>query len=193
MVALLLSHLWWKLLSADNLVFTFICRGSQIEENCYLDTFLFVQSHFKILEYMILGQFYSTPPNIFLVGFRWDGHYGPEMGRMDPTCRHPKPRPTNHRDFWTHHNFRTKMEFLFKDAFKNYVLNHFLYWKERKSCSHPHPEVTLVGSFSGPWSGHVWHMEESKDALSCLQWDYNSVSIHHQNCALFSLYHPGLQ
>ena len=86
MVALLLSHLWWKLLSADNLVFTFICRGSQIEENCYLDTFLFVQSHFKILEYMILGQFYSTPPNIFLVGFRWDGHYGPEMGGMDPTC-----------------------------------------------------------------------------------------------------------
>ena len=99
MVALLLSHLWWKLLSADNLVFTFICRGSQIEENCYLDTFLFVQSHFKILEYMILGQFYSTPPNIFLVGFRWDGHYGPEMGGMDPTCRHPNPRPTNPRNF----------------------------------------------------------------------------------------------
>ena len=34
-----------------------------------------------------------------LVGFRWDGHYGPEMGGMDPTCRHPKP-----------HYFRTEME-----------------------------------------------------------------------------------
>ena len=46
----------------------------------------------------------------FWVGFRWDGHYGPEMGGMDPTCRHPKPRPTNPRDFLTHHYFRTEME-----------------------------------------------------------------------------------
>ena len=27
------------------------------------------------------------------------------------------------------------LEFLFKDVFKNYVLNHFLNWKERESCS----------------------------------------------------------
>ena len=46
----------------------------------------------------------------FWVGFRWDGHYGPEMGGMDPTCRHPKPRPTNPRNFLTHHYFRTEME-----------------------------------------------------------------------------------
>ena len=46
----------------------------------------------------------------FWVGFRWDGHYGPEMGGMDPTCCHPKPRPTNPRDFLTHHYFRTEME-----------------------------------------------------------------------------------
>ena len=49
-------------------------------------------------------------PIFFWVGFRWDGHYEPEMGGMDPTCRHPKPRPTNPRDFLTHHYFRTKME-----------------------------------------------------------------------------------
>ena len=24
-----------------------------------------------------------------LVAFRWDGHYGSEMGGMDPTCHHP--------------------------------------------------------------------------------------------------------
>ena len=48
----------------------------------------------------------------FWVGFRWDGHYGPEMGGMDPTCRHPKPRPTNPRDFLTHHYIRTEMESL---------------------------------------------------------------------------------
>ena len=41
-----------------------------------------------------------------LVGFRWDGHYGSEMGGMDPTCHHPKPRPTNPCD----HYVRTKME-----------------------------------------------------------------------------------
>ena len=46
----------------------------------------------------------------FWVGFRWDGHYGPKMGGMDPTCQHPKPRPTNPRDFLTHHFFRTEME-----------------------------------------------------------------------------------
>ena len=39
-------------------------------------------------------------PIFFWVGFRWDGHYEPEMGGMDPTCHHPKPRPTNPRDFF---------------------------------------------------------------------------------------------
>ena len=66
----------------------------------------------------------------FWVGFRWDGHYGPEMGGMDPTYRHPK-------HFLTHHYIRTEMESLKspKNVFKNYVLNHFLNWKERESCS----------------------------------------------------------
>ena len=49
-------------------------------------------------------------PIFFWVGFRWDGHYGPEMGGMDPTCYHPKPRQTNPGDFLTHHYFRTEME-----------------------------------------------------------------------------------
>ena len=31
----------------------------------------------------------------------WDGSGMKfEMGGMDPTCRHPKPRPTNPRDFF---------------------------------------------------------------------------------------------
>ena len=57
-----------------------------------------------------LGSFTVHLQIFFWVGFRWDGHYGPEMGGMDPTCRHPKPRPTNPRDFLTHHYFRTEME-----------------------------------------------------------------------------------
>ena len=41
----------------------------------------------------------------------WDGSGMKfKMGGMDPTCRHPKPRPTNPRDFLTHHYFRTEME-----------------------------------------------------------------------------------
>ena len=28
------------------------------------------------------------------VGFRWDGHQGPEMSGMDPTSHNPKPWPT---------------------------------------------------------------------------------------------------
>ena len=39
-------------------------------------------------------------PIFFWVGFRWDGHYEPEMGGMDPTCHHPKPRPTNLNSNW---------------------------------------------------------------------------------------------
>ena len=46
------------------------------------------------------GSFTVHLPIFFLVGFRWDGNQGPEMGGMDPTCRHPKPRPTNPRDFF---------------------------------------------------------------------------------------------
>ena len=57
-----------------------------------------------------LGSFTVHLQIFFWVGFRWDGHYGPEMGGMDPTCCHPKPRPTNPRDFLTHHYFRTEME-----------------------------------------------------------------------------------
>ena len=37
-------------------------------------------------------QFYSTPPNILLVGFRWDGNQGPEMGGMDPALNLAKFR-----------------------------------------------------------------------------------------------------
>ena len=46
-----------------------------------------------------LGSFTVHLQIFFWVGFRWDGHYGPEMGGMDPTCCHHKPQPTNPRDF----------------------------------------------------------------------------------------------
>ena len=60
------------------------------------------------------------------------------MGGMDPTCRHPKPRPTICWHIITSvpkWKVQNHLEFLFKDVFKNYVLNHFLNWKERESCS----------------------------------------------------------
>ena len=47
------------------------------------------------------GSFIVHLPIFFWVGFRWDCHYGPEMGGMDP-----KPRPTKPRDFLTHHYFQ---------------------------------------------------------------------------------------
>ncbi len=41
----------------------------------------------------------------------WDGSGMKfEMGGMDPTCCHPKPQPTNPRDFLTHHYFCTEKE-----------------------------------------------------------------------------------
>ena len=46
------------------------------------------------------GSFIVHLPIFFWVGFRWDCHYGPEMGGMDP-----KPRPTKPRDFLTYHYF----------------------------------------------------------------------------------------
>ena len=65
---------------------------------------------FACVAYTHNGSFIVRLLIFFWVGFRWDGHYGPDMGGMDPTCRHPKPRPTNPRDFLTHHYFRTEME-----------------------------------------------------------------------------------
>ena len=78
-----------------------------------------------------LGSFTVHLPIFFRVGLRCDGHYGPEMGGMDP-----KPRPTKPRDFLTYHYFLNgKFKITLKVVFKNYVLNHFLYWKESESCS----------------------------------------------------------
>ena len=64
-----------------------------------------------------------------------------EERNPDPTsCHPPKPYPTTlgYTSFITSvpkWKVRNNIEFLFKDVFKNYVLNHFLYWKERESCS----------------------------------------------------------
>ena len=63
--------------------------------------------------------------------------------RWDGSHLLPSQTPTNQpsRFFWhiitsvPKWKVQNHLKFLFKDVFKNYVLNHFLNWKERESCS----------------------------------------------------------
>ena len=109
-------------------------------------------------------QFYSTRPNILLGGisvgwplWTWNGWI--------LSVAIPNPDQPTIMNFWhiitsvPKWKVRNNIEFLFKDVFKNYVLNHFLYWKERESCRstdatsvHIDPTIFAMGFYPHPKS-----------------------------------------
>ena len=106
------------------------------------------------------GSFIVHVPIFFWVGYRWDGHYG-----WIPPVAIPNPDQPTIVNFWhiitsvPRWKVRNNIEFLFKDVFKNYVLNHFLYWKERESCRstdatsvHIDPTIFAMGFYPHPKS-----------------------------------------
>ena len=79
------------------------------------------------------GSFIVHVPIFFWVGYRWDGHYG-----WIPPVAIPNPDQPTIVNFWhiitsvPRWKVRNNIEFLFKDVFKNYVLNHFLIERKGK-------------------------------------------------------------
>ena len=65
------------------------------------------------------------------------------------------------------------LKFLFKDVFKNYVLNHFLNWKERESCSsadatsvHIDHSIFAMGFIHIPGQKYIVHISQKYASTS---------------------------